>query len=247
MLPSLGDTGMILRRLAEAMREHKWTTVVIELMIVVLGIFIGLQVDGWNEYRKDRIEEQIILARLAAEIAVAREDVRRDIDELQARIDDAHYVIAKLVEGVPPKDDDPRFASGLIGAARIELPFSGMATIRELQNTGKIMLILDSGVRAAISRLEDTYRKAEAYTGFVAVRLAPLSASIDVNVRRIGTDWDDTIALEYDFAELVANKEFRFVLSNLASFLTDNKAWMEQHLSSLEALQEALDAATEGV
>lgn len=246
MLRCRAERFMILKRLAEAMRELKWTTVVIELMIVVLGIFIGLQVDGWNEYRKDRIEEQVILTRLGAEIAIAIEDVRRDIDELQVRIDNANYVIAKLIDGTPPEDNDQRFASGLIGAARIEMPFSGMSTIQELQNTGKIMLILDGDVRSAISRLEDTYRKAETYVGFVAVRLTPLSATIDTHVRRIGSDWDDVIALEYDFDELVAAKKLRFALSNLASFLTDNKAWMEQHLMSLEALQEVLGKATEG-
>jgi hypothetical protein len=195
---------MILNKLAEAMREHKWTTIVIELLIVVVGIFIGLQVDGWNEDRKDRIEEQVILTRLAAEISIAIADVQRDIGELQGRIDDADYAIAMLAQGTPPADNDARFARGLIGAAYIELPFSGMATIRELQNTGKIMLVLDGDVRAAISRLE------------------------------------------FDFADLVAAREFRFALSNLASFLSDNKSWMEQHLLSLEALQKALAAATKG-
>ena len=234
---------MILNKLGEAMREQKWATVITELLIVVLGIFIGLQVDGWNEDRKDRIEEQVILERLAAEISVAIEDVQRDILELQARIDDADYVVTMLIEGTPPDNDDQRFAHGLIGAARIELPFSGMATIRELLNTGRIMLILDGDVRAAISRLEDTYRKAEAYTGFVAARLAPLSATVDEHVRRFGSDWNGNISVEYDFAEIAATREFRFALGNLASFLTDNKAWMEQHLSSLEELQAALAAA----
>jgi hypothetical protein len=213
---------------------------------VVVGIFIGLQVDGWNEDRKDRIEEQVILTRLAAEISIAIADVQRDIGELQGRIDDADYAIAMLAQGTPPADNDARFARGLIGAAYIELPFSGMATIRELQNTGKIMLVLDGDVRAAISRLEDTYRKAETYTGFVAVRLAPLSATVDSHVRRIGSVWGDAIAVEFDFADLVAAREFRFALSNLASFLSDNKSWMEQHLLSLEALQKALAAATKG-
>ena len=38
---------MILRRLADAIRDQSWFTVALEIMIVVIGIFIGLQVDGW--------------------------------------------------------------------------------------------------------------------------------------------------------------------------------------------------------
>ncbi len=42
---------MILRRLADAMREQNWFTVALEILIVVIGILIGLQVDGWYEQR----------------------------------------------------------------------------------------------------------------------------------------------------------------------------------------------------
>ena len=40
---------MTLRRLADAFRDQSWFTVALEIMIVVIGIFIGLQVDGWGE------------------------------------------------------------------------------------------------------------------------------------------------------------------------------------------------------
>ena len=55
---------MILRRLAEAIREQNWFTVFIEFLIVVAGIFVGLQVDDWNqarsrEARSDRVIEAI--------------------------------------------------------------------------------------------------------------------------------------------------------------------------------------------
>ena len=43
---------MILRRLGNALREQNWFTVVLEVLIVVVGIFFGLQVDDWNERRK---------------------------------------------------------------------------------------------------------------------------------------------------------------------------------------------------
>jgi len=36
------------------MREQNWFTVVLEILSVVIGIFIGLQVDDWNERRKEQ-------------------------------------------------------------------------------------------------------------------------------------------------------------------------------------------------
>jgi hypothetical protein len=36
---------MILRKLAESIRQQNWFTVLVEILIVVIGIFVGLQVD----------------------------------------------------------------------------------------------------------------------------------------------------------------------------------------------------------
>ncbi|WP_370338886.1 hypothetical protein [Parvularcula marina] len=40
---------MILRRLTNALRRQDWVTVVIETLIVVFGVYLGLQVNNWNE------------------------------------------------------------------------------------------------------------------------------------------------------------------------------------------------------
>ncbi|MGA9334705.1 MAG: hypothetical protein WBV39_10555, partial [Rudaea sp.] len=44
---------MILRRIASHLKQQHWTGVLIELVIVILGVFIGLQVDNWNQARSD--------------------------------------------------------------------------------------------------------------------------------------------------------------------------------------------------
>ena len=38
-----------------------------EIALVVIGILIALQINNWNEYRKDRIKEQVILKQLKGE------------------------------------------------------------------------------------------------------------------------------------------------------------------------------------
>jgi hypothetical protein len=48
---------MILRRLAEGIRKQDWFIVVLEILIVVFGIFAGLQVDDWNRARLERVEK----------------------------------------------------------------------------------------------------------------------------------------------------------------------------------------------
>lgn len=59
---------MILRRMADAIRTQNWFTVIIEIFIVVIGIFLGLQVTEWNEDRKNRIIEAAFLQDLRTDI-----------------------------------------------------------------------------------------------------------------------------------------------------------------------------------
>jgi hypothetical protein len=62
---------MILRRIAHAVRQQQWTSVLIELVIVILGVFLGFQVSDWANERASRSAE----VRHLEEIA---EDLRAD-------------------------------------------------------------------------------------------------------------------------------------------------------------------------
>ena len=48
---------MILRSMASAIKRQEWFQVIIEILIVVVGIFLGLQVTDWADERAERAEE----------------------------------------------------------------------------------------------------------------------------------------------------------------------------------------------
>lgn len=53
---------MILRRLAQQLREQNWVAISIEFVLLVLGVFLGLQAANWNDAR---IEQGLVRAHLA--------------------------------------------------------------------------------------------------------------------------------------------------------------------------------------
>ena len=59
---------MIIARLASAIRHQNWSQIITEILIVVIGIFLGLQVTQWNEGRAERVEENRYLIRLHSEV-----------------------------------------------------------------------------------------------------------------------------------------------------------------------------------
>jgi hypothetical protein len=59
---------MILRRLSKNLQAQNWTAITIDFLIVVLGVFLGIQASNWNQARTDRAETRHLLMRIAPEI-----------------------------------------------------------------------------------------------------------------------------------------------------------------------------------
>lgn len=59
---------MILRRLIHSLRTQNWTAIGIELMIVIIGVFVGTQVANWNEQRLEKRQTERMLEQLQPEL-----------------------------------------------------------------------------------------------------------------------------------------------------------------------------------
>ena len=55
---------MILRRFAEALQAQNWISIWIEFVLLVAGVFLGIQVANWNEQRQLEAHRSAALARL---------------------------------------------------------------------------------------------------------------------------------------------------------------------------------------
>ena len=65
---------MLLRRITEHVKAQNWFAVGIDFLIVVLGVFIGIQVSNWNEARGLAERERTLLSELRADMEVAIDD-----------------------------------------------------------------------------------------------------------------------------------------------------------------------------
>ena len=59
---------MIFKRAAAKLRAQEWVAIVIELGIVILGVFIGTQVSNWNAERLERADTDRLLDQLRPEL-----------------------------------------------------------------------------------------------------------------------------------------------------------------------------------
>jgi hypothetical protein len=136
---------MILRRLAENLRQQNWTAIVIEFVLLVVGVFLGIQVSNWNTERETERKAQVFTERL-------REDLRVEVWRFKALnlyyqdvIDNAIATLRDL-EG-----DKPLSNEALLIAAYRATQYSEFiqyrATYDELTSTGNIGLLRDRKLR----------------------------------------------------------------------------------------------------
>ncbi|MEX2605497.1 MAG: DUF6090 family protein [Gracilimonas sp.] len=124
-----------------------------EILLVVIGILLALQVNTWNENRKIANEEQAILIRLLDDLKLAKADSERFIER-----DNEDINRLKLVLGNPEEEaaflQEPN-QDKLFYAAIWDLSFDipVIITYTGLQNAGDTGKIRDSELRAKLSEM----------------------------------------------------------------------------------------------
>jgi hypothetical protein len=143
---------MILRRLTESLKEQNWTAIVIEFVLLVAGVFLGIQVANWNESRHEDERAQQALARLQG-------DLQADLRSIGLRsafwpkVNDygrgalRYAETGELVQGSAWKT-----VLAFYQASQLWPWVPADSTYQELRSAGELGLIRDPRLRADISK-----------------------------------------------------------------------------------------------
>ena len=142
---------MILRRFMEHVKEQNWFAVGLDVIVVIVGIFLGMQVTEWNQQRQDRQLESDYLQRLEADV---KKDIIQIDDAVALQLDRqalAKRVIDSLTNIQIVHDDPSRFVHAVEEAGYTYMPEINDDTFEELKSAGRLPLIVDQDLRAEIS------------------------------------------------------------------------------------------------
>lgn len=142
---------MILRRLANSIRQQDWFAVLIEFVVVVAGIFAGLQANEWAQERADRQQERAALERLFYEAESARDlldgYVQRTLYLNKLRRNSVQFVDSN----VPVPDDELPLKIGINTLAMFPAILPVSVTYDELKSSGQMQLIRSPELRQQIA------------------------------------------------------------------------------------------------
>jgi hypothetical protein len=177
---------MILRRVIKHFRNQEWTAIFLDFLIVVVGVFVGLQVQQWTVERQRQSNERQYLTRLHGEIEVLIES-RAHYDETRPRasglLDEAVIILAS-------GSDEDRLSgahcTAIAASSHMTVPPADLPTIRELLSSARLGQISSTDVREAILT----------YTQHVA-RARDLIASVVNNAEDLSRRYPSLIKVHY--------------------------------------------------
>ncbi len=180
-----------------------------EIVLVVIGILIALQINNWNEDRKMQKEEKNALVRmhLESELIVDYVTKRKNEREFLVRQmeNSARALHEKSLENI--EDDD--FAGGVFLAGIYQAVSPPRSTFDELKNAGKLQVIQSRKVQESIS---DFYVNLD----YINVQLVyfrnqftnPVGAAPQDYYYTYDPNFDLKIRWNFNFEELANNRVF---------------------------------------
>lgn len=233
---------MLLRRVIEHVKAQNWTAVALDFVIVVVGVFIGIQVANWNEARaeKERIAAQ--LESFRSELIFARTEMEELRNYIEARIDGAKSLRERLADASLDISDEEIYALSF-SAMRLSPLDVKFRAFDELSTTGAISKIDDLGLRERIYKWDTIladFRSSESDAAEFRniVTLRPFFDSISFgNAARTDPRYEDMLLATRFAIDIEALRKNRDIDNALAM-----KVVLEtQKLNGLRVLAQATD------
>ena len=150
---------MILRRVIAHVRKQEWAAIAIDFVIVVLGVFIGLQVQAFAVERDRQKSQRAYLTRLHGEIEQLLE-TRARYDRTRTEFSADLLRAVKLLneaEGTTPLS--PGECDAIAGSAHTTVPPAELPTVAELLSAGRLDHLSSATVRTAVlTYMQDAVR-----------------------------------------------------------------------------------------
>ena len=213
-----------------------------EVALIVGGILLAIQVDGWNQERKDRDEEQLILTRLKNELDSNSNKLSTLLNGLDTKTQALERVSASLKTG--QVGNDSVFLADVITSSLWGWTVQPLQRLiyEEVNNTGKLALIQNIELRDQITELYNTIEVTEGTalarnSDFVRVVYAIIPRESETRLKRDLTPYEHRIlagnVLNSSLDQLIIFEE------NRTSYL--NQIW-KRMVSSINRVNHSIES-----
>lgn len=153
---------MILRRYKKHVTDQNWFAVGLDVIVVIVAIFLGMQVTEWNEVRQDRIKEGEYLLRVKDDIDQMLLDQLAELAFKSKTKRQIYLTLSFLEAGRLKKSQIEAFENGLLATGNGLSYTSLKYQIPSLQNSSESALITNRELRVIVRNHDEDMKKIQA-------------------------------------------------------------------------------------
>ena len=147
-----GGAKMLLRRVIEHVRKQEWTAIAIDFVIVVVGVFVGIQAANWNEARANEARARGYLERIRADLGADLANYEDKIRFWNAVSRYGRTGLAYADTGRSPDRTQWPLLLAYFQASQVAEFWTRSTTYDELKSAGELNLIANLDLRNALAR-----------------------------------------------------------------------------------------------
>jgi hypothetical protein len=239
---------MISRRFVESIRRQDWFSVITEFVIVVLGIFIGLQASLWVQTRQDVETERRYLERLLADSDANVRALEQAIGVNDRRAATLSSFAIALEKGgpVPSRAELSNVMCRWFIQPAVDVR---RGTYVELVSSGRLALLRDDDLRSRLALEQAAHDEAERLDILAPAVLQAAAPLADYRAWRIvGADAGSGTGAgasgadcDFNVAGMRADSRIPSVVAQLYRDQTTHKAFRRRELAAVRSTRDRLN------
>ena len=142
---------MLLRRIKQHVASENWFAVFVDFVIVVVGVYVGIEVSNWNEARQEDARAAEYLERIRVDLVNDRAAASNRQKFWTAVIDYGEVAIRHAETGELYQDSVGQTVLAYFQASQVDPYASVSTTYDEMKAAGELGLIRDAELRANLA------------------------------------------------------------------------------------------------
>lgn len=155
---------MLIRRITKHLEDQNWFAVALDMLVVIFGVYLGFQLNDWNENRKSIEKGDSYLERIAGEL---EQDIRffdNVIRMNEMNFENGQFLLDTIKNKELVNADPTRFITSLAFVGSSLVVNVSNNTIEEIKFSGNLELINDEELRNEIVDYYDFIEVSETFS-----------------------------------------------------------------------------------
>ena len=230
---------MILRRVKAHIAKEDWFAVFVDFLIVVVGVFIGIQVANWNDAVRERQKERSYLIRLHQDFIESARNIEAVIGYLNVNLQDHQVIISSLDSCSLDPEEVIAFQRGIQTITLVDRTRIFRNTYDELRASGSVDIIQNETIKDQLAKtIAAAERRETLHESLLRILEHHHHKIMDYVRVDISTPLEDSqlfSTLKFDIQEMCQDKK-------LAGTISDASLHTRASLVGLEFVSENYDA-----